>query len=416
MRSQKIVILGGGSLGFTPYLVQDFILSGFTDSQIGLVDLDRDALDLRTRFTRLIAQHLDSQVQITSTVDRRRALPEADFVICTIGVSSQTLLQTEIDLCRKYGILHTTGDTVDPAGLSRALRTVPVLMEIGRDMEKLCPQAWLINYTNPMSACCLGVNQHTSVRVVGLCHGTLGTAGRLAQALEVDASRLFVQAAGVNHLVWFQTLQLDGAEDYPRLRDPAVAAKLKSSQPASYRLLEIYGLYPSPGDRHIAEFYPFYLRKGTGQFRKYGFTLRDYKAIYRNKAQTRQGILDRAAGRVSLEDLTQFSGEAASHLMRALCGEEERVYDVNVLNRGYLPDLPDGCVVELPAVVNSAGIHGLRRPALPPAIASHLHRHGRSSSSPSRRPSPVRGNSPGKPCWRIPCRWTWMPPSNYWTN
>lgn len=375
MSRQKIVIIGGGSLGFTPYLVKDFILSGFGDSEVVLVDLNAEVLELMQRFTRLIAQHLGSPLRIASTTDRCRALPDADFVINTVGVAGQDLLQAEIHLCQQYGIWHTTGDTVGPAGLSRALRTIPVLLDICQDVERLCPRAWLINYTNPMSSCCLAANLHSTVQAVGLCHGTQGTVQRLAETLEVDAKRLFVRAAGVNHLVWFQDCLLDGKEATPCLREEPAATKLRESQPVSYRLLELYGLYPSPGDRHVAEFFPHFLRQGTGQFEKYGFQLRDYGAIFARKAEVRQGILDRLEGRVPLEDLSQFSGEAASELMAGLLGQRPGVFDVNILNRGCIPGLPDECVVEVPAVADAAGLHGERVRPLPPAITALLHQH-----------------------------------------
>lgn len=375
MSLHKIVIIGGGSLGFTPYLVKDFILSGFGEGEVVLVDLNAEVLELMQRFTRLIAQHLEAPLRITSTTDRTQALPDADFVINTLGVAGKELLQAEIDRCREYGIWHTTGDTVGPAGLSRALRTIPVILELCRDMERLCPRAWLINYTNPMSSCCLAANLHSAIRVVGLCHGTLGTVQRLAETLEVETQRLFVRAVGVNHLVWFQDCLLDGATAYPLLLQESIAAKLRESQPLSYHLMELYGLYPSPGDRHVAEFFPHFLRESSGQFGKYGFKLRDYEAIYANKAQIRQSIIDRLEGRTSMEDLSQFSGEASSELMAGLCGRRPGVFDVNILNRGCVPRLPDECVVEAPAVADMAGLHGERVRPLPPAITTLLHQH-----------------------------------------
>ncbi len=139
--------------------------------------------------------------------------------------------------------------------------------------------------------------------------------------------------------------------------------------------MELYGLYPSPGDRHVAEFFPHFVRESSGQFDRCGFKLRDYEAIYQNKAQIRQSILDRLEGRASLEDLSQFSGEASSELMAGLCGRRPGVFDVNLLNQGCVPGLPDECVVEVPGVVDLAGLHGERVRPLPPALTALLHQH-----------------------------------------
>ncbi|MCI0822264.1 MAG: alpha-glucosidase/alpha-galactosidase, partial [Chloroflexi bacterium] len=207
----KIAIIGAGSVVFTRRLVGDILsFPALSDSHISLMDIDGDRLELvRGLSVRMVR---DSgigapgvQAKIESTTDRERALDGADYVITTIRVGDDDEVDRGIPL--RYGIDQAVGDTIGPGGVIKGLRTVPVLLDICRDMERLCPEAWLLNYTNPMAIACWAINDATSIRNVGLCHSVQNTAGKLAGYIGADDDELSYWTAGINHMAWYLRLE-----------------------------------------------------------------------------------------------------------------------------------------------------------------------------------------------------------------
>jgi alpha-galactosidase len=264
---------------------------------------------------------------------------------------------------------------------------VPELVAIARDMEELCPQAWLFNYTNPLTALVRAVHKTSPMRAVGLCHGVLHTRTDIAHDLGLDSAELNLTAAGLNHLAWVLDLRHRGQDVYPQFRDrirswlmsppPPTDDPYEGLQEVSARLMEIYGYYPSPGDRHVAEFFPFFLRdtgNGLGYGVQSGLDMTNHILASRDERWDR--IADQAEGRAEL-DRRLFDeareGERVVSIMQAIVTDRPLLeLAVNVRNDGLIPNLPTEAVVEVPGVVDGRGVHGIPVGALPEGIAGIL--------------------------------------------
>jgi alpha-galactosidase len=372
----KIVVIGAGSAGFTPPLVADLVSTpAFADSSLTLVDTQASRLPLMERVARQLARQKGAGLQVTTTTDRRSALDGAHFVITTFAVGGLPLWREDIEIPRRYGIEQTTGDTVGPGGLFRALRHIPIILEVANDMAKLCPAAWLINLTNPLSTLCRAVTRETSIKTIGLCHGIQGTGRFLADYLRRPRGELQVRAAGINHLTWVTDLRdQHGLDLYPELRRQA-AVDLTPPMPVSFALLDLYGYFPSPGDIHVDEFYGLFLRREPGGELPYGLHLNKFYADEDRRRREVEALTAQANGQVSVDALLgrALEGERIAHVMAALIGKEAHLeLAVNIPNDGHIRNLPRQAIVEVPAMVGPQGVAGLAMGALPPAITSTL--------------------------------------------
>ena len=260
MAAVKIVVIGASRV-FAPTIVADLwhARDDLAGSTVALCDLDADTLNVTTRVIQRMVAERDMPYRIESSTDRRDLLDGADYVIVAIALDHRRLWTIDLEIAEKHGMVLTTGDSVGPGGWSRALRTVPVFQAIAQDMDDLCPDAWLFNYTNPMCAICRTLDKTSDLKVVGLCHGIEGTTRRLAQVLDLPQHDLSARAAGINHLQWILDLRRNGTDVYPELK---AAGRPPPSQrlDVSWDLMELYGFFPSPGDRHVSEFFPWYCR------------------------------------------------------------------------------------------------------------------------------------------------------------
>ena len=269
MTRDTIVLIGAGSTVFTPGLLTDLAKSRvFDDFTVHLVDLEPSAAEVMAALGRRIAAHHGSNLRVEAHTDRREALTGARFVATTIAVGSAEGWRADLDIPEKHGIQQTVGDSVGPGGFLRALRHVPELVAIAEDVADLAPDAWMLNYSNPLTANVRAVLRQTDVRAVGLCHGTMHTAAQLCRELGLERGSVQATFAGLNHLCWLLDVRHDGHDLYPKVRhlvrvpvssDPRAAADGVHGQ-VSADLMRRYGLYPAPGDRHVAEFFPDYLR------------------------------------------------------------------------------------------------------------------------------------------------------------
>lgn len=385
----KIVIIGAGSTVFTPGLVADLVNSpDLNDATVWLVDIDPLAVEVMTRLAQRMARERGVRLKVEGTTNRREALPGATFVTTTIAVGGATSWEHDVRIPERYGVYQTVGDSVGPGGVFRALRHIPEMVAIAQDMEELCPEAWLFNYCNPLSVNVRGVQKATSIRCVGLCHGIMHTRHLIARDLGVPARELSVVGAGVNHLCWLMDIRHGGRDVYPDLRE-VVAGELAAPsgrysddvyegfQQVSARLMEIYGLYPSPGDRHVAEFFPFFLHK-EGDELAYGLqsSLNMTNDILAGKGTLWERLRAEADG---TKPLNQFLFEETREGERVVSIMESILFDrttlemaVNIRNDGLIPGLPAEAIVEVPGVISGAGVKGIGVGALPPAITQIL--------------------------------------------
>ena len=384
----KIVIIGAGSTVFTPGLVADLTAApAFAGATVALVDVNPDAAETMARYAARVARERGVPLTVEHAADRREVLAGANFVTTTIAVGGARAWEQDVRVPERHGVWQTVGDSVGPGGVFRALRHVPELVAIARDMEQLCPEAWLFNYTNPLTALVRGVQKSSPVRCVGLCHGILHTRQTIARDLGLAPSELSLTAAGVNHLCWVLDLRHDGEDVYPRFRETLRRQALAPAgddddlydafQQVSARLTELYGFYPSPGDRHVAEFFAHYLRPEQGALpfgTQAGLDMTN--RILASRDERWERIRAQADGRAEL-DRALFDeareGERVVAIMRAILRDEPLLeLAVNVRNDGLIPNLPPWAVVEVPGLVNGSGVHGVAVGPLPEGIAGIL--------------------------------------------
>jgi alpha-galactosidase/6-phospho-beta-glucosidase family protein len=393
----KVVLIGAGSTVFTPGLLADLVASPvFDQAAIHLVDINADAASTMAALGRRIAKERGSGLTVEAHVDRREALPGAALVATTIAVGGAAGWRVDLDVPDRHGVRQTVGDSVGPGGVLRALRQVPELVAIGRDVAELAPKAWLANYANPLTANVRAIGGWAHPRTFGLCHGTMHTRGMLAGELGIPRGELTAVFAGLNHLCWLTELRHGREDVYPRLRQ-LVAEATKASgatggplgEPVTADLMDVFGLYPAPGDRHVAEFFNWYLggpaSGGDAASRGEGagggdlpWGLQPGLDATRHYIDEKSDLWDRLHAQASgAEPLDEAPGgqeaERLVSIAEALCtGREIVELAVNVPNRGKIPNLPPEAVVEVPAVIGAAGVTGLAVGDLPPAIASVL--------------------------------------------
>ena len=384
----KIVIIGAGSTVFTPGLIADLTGSTlFADATVALVDINPRSAETMARYAERVARERGVGLRVEYATDRREVLSGAEFVTVTIAVGGARAWEQDVRIPETHGVYQTVGDSVGPGGVFRALRHVPELVAIAKDMEELCPDAWLFNYTNPLTALVRAVHKSSSIKAAGLCHGVLHTREAIAHDLGLAPADLSLTAAGLNHLAWVLDLRHDGQDVYPRFRKlvrgwlaappPASDDPYEGFQEVSARLMEIYGYYPTPGDRHVAEFFPFFLQE-TGDGLDYDLQsgLDMTNAILASRDERWDRIADQAEGRSELDrDLFDESreGERVVAIVEAIVtGRPLYELAVNVRNDGLIPNLPPEAVVEVPGVVDGRGVHGIAVGPLPEGIAGIL--------------------------------------------
>ncbi|MCD6505290.1 alpha-glucosidase/alpha-galactosidase [Candidatus Poribacteria bacterium] len=367
--SGKIVIIGAGSIVFSRGLISDIILNeklrGFT---VGLCDIDEEALELISALAHRMAEHSNSEIEIESSTERRDLLPGANFVIQTIAIGGKEAWEKDIEIPLKHGVLQTVGDTMGPGGISRALRVIPHTLAICRDMEELCPEAWLINYSNPLTPVCMAAIKGSRIKTIGLCHGLRGTQGALAQFLSVPVERTSVFAAGINHFNWILRFMVNGDNGFDMLREKIRSEGTPDWMRVTFELFEIYDAIPVPGDRHIVEFLPHYLTSGD-MIRRYGFT--PMKPYGQSREYWEEVRRDAESEPFPLDKYLRPSGEEAIEIIASMVEGSPRLFDaVNLPNAGLIGNLPEIGVVEVPAVVGWFGVKGVSVGEIPEGIAS----------------------------------------------
>lgn len=370
----KIAMIGAGSVVFVKNLLTDILsLPALQRCTIALHDIDAERLDTAGRMARWTAAQFNAPSVIEEHADRRACVAGADFVInmVQIGMHEATLIDFEIPT--RYGLKQTIADTVGIGGIFRGLRTIPFMLELVADMRAVCPDALLLNYTNPMSILTWAVYRaFPAQKVVGLCHNVQFTAQDLAEYLSVDLSRLSYACGGINHMTWFLKLMVDGKDAYPALfeaaKNPAIFAKDK----VRFELMQHLGWFVSESSEHTAEYTPYFLRDDS-QIAEFDVPVDEYirrsERNLRRYAQTRQKLL--AGESFPLERSAEY-GASIIHAM--VTGAPEVIYG-NVENTGLIDNLPEGCCVEVPVVVDRVGLRPVKLGTLPPELAAHCAPH-----------------------------------------
>jgi alpha-galactosidase len=397
---ERIVLIGAGSAVFTRGLVADLLRTG-VEAQVALVDIDSAALEVAERLaTKMIAAR-SAPLTLEASIDRRQVLRDATVVICTIGVGGRRAWEQDVFIPRKHGIYMPVGDTVGPGGSSRAMRMIPAMVAIARDVQELAPRAFFVNYGNPMAPVCRAIYKATGVQVTGLCHGVFHVGQYLADVLNVSEADLRYTAVGINHLTWFLNVRARGQDCMSRLQElaaarllhipPADTAEASSlsgtdspfhtevpgvDNPFSWQLFNLLGAFPAVLDRHVTEFFPHLFRGGRYYGRVLGVDAFSFEGTIAagDRSYEEMHEVAFASGPLPADYLERLEGEheQALDILQAMRRDTGTVFSANLPNTGQVPNLPLDAIVEAPAIATVEGLRHIAQPPLPAALVATL--------------------------------------------
>jgi len=377
LMGRKFVFIGAGSLGFTQDLARDILsFESFRDAEFHLVDIHEGRLKYAGEALKKLIKAGGYGASVHMTADRRQALPGADGVLITILQGGVSVWRHDIEIPKKYGVDICVGDTRGPSGIFRFLRTAPVMLDIIRDVEELCPGAVVLNYTNPMAMLCSYLQKQSWVNVTGLCHSVQGTAEMLAGWLGLQRSDIDYTCAGINHQAFYLEFKHNGEDMYPKLREAVLTKpEIANEEQVRNEMFLHLGYYPTESSGHNSEYNPWfrkrsdliekYCTRGTGwNPGEYAYILKEYTEKEDTWEKQFQDML--AAETVDLER----GGEYASNIFNAIFGDHTPFeFNGNLPNNGLIDNLPAGACVEVPVVASKAGLRAMKVGSLPAALA-----------------------------------------------
>ncbi len=375
-----IAFIGAGSTVFAKKLVADILgFEELADSTIRLHDIDDERLRTSELVAHRIARQLAARPTIEATTDRREALDGADFVLSMFQVGGyRPATVNDFAIPEKYGLRQTIGDTLGIGGIMRALRTIPVLLDLCRDMEHRCPDATLLNYVNPMAMNCWAIARSSPIRTVGLCHSVPHTAHHLADDLGVPPAEVDYLVAGINHVAFFLRLERNGEDLYPWLREFVESGKTATrdympwpiADKVRYEVFRRLGYFVTESSEHFAEYVPWFIKANRPDLiETYDIPIDEYprRCEWRIEGwQQQRRDLERGDEPLELDRQDDY-GPQIIHSM--VTGRPRTVYG-NVPNHGLIDNLPAGCCVEVPCLVDKNGVQPTRVGALPPQLAA----------------------------------------------
>ena len=373
---RKFVFIGAGSLDFTRDLVRDLMtFPAFDDCELMLMDINEKRLDYAKRGVERIVKAGGHHATVNATTDRREALKDADGVLITILQGGVEVWRHDIEIPKKYGVDICVGDTRGPSGIFRFLRTAPVLLSIIRDVEELCPNAIVLNYTNPMAMLVSYLQSQTKVSVTGLCHSVQGTAEMLAGFLGIPPKELAYTCAGINHQAFYLSLTHNGEDMYPRLREAMKRPEVANEEPVRNEMFRHLGYYPTESSGHNSEYNAWFRKRpdliekycthGTGwNPGAYAYILNEYLGREDTWESEYRDWLEN--GEVELERGEEY----ASNIFNAIMGDHTPFpFNANLRNHGYITNIDEGACVEVPVLADETGIHVTGVHTLPQHLA-----------------------------------------------
>lgn len=373
----KIAFIGAGSLGFTRGLVRDVLTFPLLrDATISLMDIDEERLDFATRAVERIVEMGEYPATVEATTDRTEALKGADIVLVTILASGVDVWRHDIEIPKKYGVDINVGDTRGPAGIFRALRTIPPMLDIARDMERLCPDATMLNYTNPMVMLCRAMQRETDIQLTGLCHSVQGTAEMLAKWIGAPMEEITYTCAGINHMAWYLKFECDGQDAYPMIREAITSRpEVYNEEQVRNEMFLNLDYYVTESSGHNSE-YNWWFRKRPDLIEKYathgtGWNPGEYAYIL-DHYLSRQDNWREDAKKWFAKDAPiklERGHEYAAYIINALMGGEPFEFNGNVANTGLITNLPQDACVEVPVWASKKGLTSTYVGELPPSCA-----------------------------------------------
>ena len=386
----RIVFIGAGSTVFARNLMGDILsFPELSSSTIVLHDINEERLRTSEIVGHKIIETLGVTATIEATTDRRAALAGANYVITMFqvgGYKPSTVIDFEIP--KKYGLEQTIADTLGVGGIMRGLRTIPVIIDICRDMEELCPDALLLNYVNPMSMLCWAISRSSTIKTIGLCHSVQHTAHQLAEDLGIEADTIEYRCAGINHMAFYLNFQQRQGKDlvdlYPRIAERAEVFPMPTrgdversdggfdglSDAVRYEMFKRLGYFVTESSEHFSEYVPWFIKSGRSDLLdKFGIPLDEYPRRCERQIEGWETLRTRLENPESRVRVVQ-SMEYGSGIIHSMETGQSRVVYGNVPNRGIITNLPDDCCVEVPCVVDASGITPTHIGALPPHLAA----------------------------------------------
>jgi len=423
MPSPKIAFIGAGSTVFARNLIRDILtFPDLHDATFALMDIDPERLAVTETVAHRIASQAGVKIKVEATTDRRAALTGAQYVINMIQVGGyRPATVTDFEIPKKYGLRQTIADTLGVGGIMRALRTVPVMQGIARDMEELCPDALFLNYTNPMAMLTWAWNRGTPVKSVGLCHSVQGTAAELARILEIPYSEIDYRCAGINHMAFYLKFEHKGQDLYPKLREVVAQNRQPAYERVRFEVFNRFGYFVTESSEHFSEYVPWFIKDGRPDLiDRFNVPLDEYPARCEDqlaewgamqaaltspdptapdrfeaaRGQSLTGYQERRIAAIAKDDRTTadaaraeivdgrkkraaeghgsptHSGEYGSLIIHSMETGQPRVIYGNVSNDGIITNLPTGCCVEVPCLIDRNGVQPTEIGAIPPQLAA----------------------------------------------
>jgi len=374
---KKFVFIGAGSLVFTTNLVRDILsFDAFKDAEIHMVDINEKRLSYAAKAANKIIAAGKYAATVHPTMERKKALEGADGVIITILHGGVDIWRHDIEIPKKYGVDINVGDTRGPSGVFRFLRTAPVVLDILRDIEALCPDAMVLNYTNPMGMLCNFLQRMSKVKITGLCHSVQGTAEMLAEWIGAKPSEVTYTCSGINHQAFYIDFKWNGKDVYPLLKDKVLNdAAIANAEPVRNEMFLNLGYYPTESSGHNSEYLPWF-RKRPDLIEKYcthgtNWNPGEYAYILKGALDAVETWESHFEAFLANERMDLNKGpEYASDIFNALFGDGTPfVFNGNQLNNGIIPNLPPLACVETPVQASANGLQYIQAGALPDNLA-----------------------------------------------
>ena len=374
--SKKFAFIGAGSFVFTRGLVRDILtFPAFSDATIALMDINKERLNWIKQAVEMIIEKGNYPAKVIATTNRKEALKDADGVLCTILAGDVNIWRYDIEIPKKYGVDINVGDTRGPAGIFRALRTIPVLLDICKDIERYCPNAVFLNYTNPMAMNCRAMQgEFPNLIISGLCHSVQGTAMELARMIGANYEEVKYLCAGINHQAWFLKFEWKGKDAYPLIREAIKIKKNYMADVVRNEMFKYLGYYVTESSGHNSEYVAWFRKRpdlikkycvGTGwNPGEYAANLKRYlkmKKLWKKKIRDwlKKGEIDLKRGH-----------EYAAYIFNAVFGDNTMFeFNGNVRNFNLIDNLPYGCCVEVPIVASKFGLRPIHVGPLPSHLA-----------------------------------------------
>ena len=374
---KKIAFIGAGSFGFTRSLVRDILtFPAFSDCTLALMDIDDERLAYIKKAVERIIEEGKYGARVIATKNRAEALKDADGVVCTILAGGVNVWRYDVEIPKKYGVDINVGDTRGPSGIFRALRTIPTMLDICADIEKYCPEAIFLNYTNPMAMLCRAMKgKYSNINVTGLCHSVQGTAKMLARWIGAPMEEVTYLCAGINHQAFYLEYKWNGKDAYPLIREAVKKPEIYNEEIVRNEMFTHLDYYVTESSGHNSE-YNAWFRKRPDLIEKYcthgtGWNPGTYAYILNEYLKREDSWKNKITEWLNQKEINLERGhEYAAYIFNAVFGDNTLFeFNGNVRNFGLIDNLPEGCCVEVPVIASKNSLRSIHVGALPQQLA-----------------------------------------------